>query len=94
MDKMGKYDAMHKVLRELEDIKNSETSVLKKIAQIEAENINYGFGLLDKSLPDVHDFSDKSIEAIDSIINDFTEFKNKFAKDNNLEEVEADTTEA
>ena len=94
MDKMEKYEAMNKVLRELEDIKNSETSVLKKIVQIEAENINYGFNLIDKSLPDVHDYSDKSIEAIDNIINDFTEFKDKFAKDNNLEAVEAEVAEA
>lgn len=94
MDKMEKYEAMNKILRELEDIKNSETSVLKKIAQIEAENINYGFNLLDKSLPDVHDFSDKSIVRIDEIIGEFTEFKDKFAKDNNLEVVEAEATEA
>lgn len=94
MDKMEKYDAMNKILRELEDVKNSETSVLKKIAQIEAENINYGFSLLEKLLPDAHDFSAKLIEVVDQIIGDFTEFKNKYAKDNNLEVIEVETTEA
>lgn len=85
MEKIEKFEAMNKILRELEDIKNSETAVLKKVAQIEAENINLGFSVLDKTLPDVHDFSDKSIQAVDDIITQFTEFRDKFAKDNNIE---------
>ncbi|HTG55781.1 MAG TPA: hypothetical protein VL943_05915 [Niabella sp.] len=84
MDKMEKLEAMNKVLRELEDVKNSETSVLKKVAQIEAENINLGISLLDKTLPDIHEYSDKSIETIESLLNEFTEYRDKFVKDNNL----------
>ena len=84
MDKMEKLEAMNKVLRELEDVKNSETSVLKKVAQIEAENINLGINLLDKTLPDIHEYSDKSIETIESLLNEFTEYRDKFVKDNNL----------
>lgn len=89
MDKKEKLDMMDKILRELDDLKNSETSVLKKVTQIEAENINLGIGLLDKTLPDVHENIDKAIEEIDEIINKFTEHRNKFSKDNKLEEVEA-----
>jgi hypothetical protein len=33
---------MGKIVRELDDVINSQTSVLKKIAQIEADNINLG----------------------------------------------------
>ncbi len=84
MDKMEKLEAMNKVLRELEDVKNSETSVLKKVAQVEAENINLGISLLDKTLPDIHEYSDKSIETIDSLLHQFTEYRDKFVKDNNL----------
>ena len=40
MDKLEKKRMMEKMLRELEDILNSQTSLLKKIAQLEAENIN------------------------------------------------------
>ncbi|HEX7754973.1 MAG TPA: hypothetical protein VF421_06510 [Niabella sp.] len=91
MDKREKLDAMDKILRELDDLKNSETSVLKKIAQIETENINLGVGLLDKTLPDVHENIDKAIEEIDLIISKFTEHRNKFSKDNKLEEAEEAT---
>ncbi|ANH83281.1 hypothetical protein A8C56_21910 [Niabella ginsenosidivorans] len=88
MDKREKLAVMDKILRELDDLKNSETSVLKKIAQIETENINLGVGLLDKTLPDVHENVDKAIEEIDQIISKFTEHRNKFSKDNKLEESE------
>lgn len=84
MDKIGKLEAMSKIVRELEDLKNSETAVLKKVAQVEAENINLGIGLLDKKLPDIHEYSDKSIEAIDALLNEFTEHRDQFIKDNNL----------
>lgn len=86
MDKREKLEAMDKILRELDDLKNSEVSVLKKITQIEAENMNLGIQLLEKTLPDVHETSDKTIEQIDEIVNQFTEYRNKFSKDNKLEE--------
>lgn len=86
MDKREKLEAIDKILRELDDLKNSEVSVLKKITQIEAENMNLGIQLLEKTLPDVHETSDKTIEQIDEIVNQFTEYRNKFSKDNKLEE--------
>lgn len=77
---------MDKILRELDDLKNSQTSVLKKIAQIEAENINLGVQLLDKSLPDVHESVDKGIESVSKLLDDFKTHRDKFAKDNKLEQ--------
>lgn len=85
MDKIEKLAAMNKVLRELDDLKNSETAVLKKVTQIEAENINLGIGLLDNHLPDIHEYSDKSVEAIDALITVFTTERDEFIKNNNLE---------
>jgi hypothetical protein len=54
MEKLEKLGLMDKVLRELDDLKNSQTSILKKLSQIEADNINLGIDLLDKKLPDIH----------------------------------------
>jgi hypothetical protein len=36
MDKREKLSSMEKMIRELDDIVNSQTSLLKKIAQLEA----------------------------------------------------------
>jgi len=76
---------MDKILRELDDVKSSQTSVLKKISQIEAENINLGVQMLDQALPDVHESVDKGIEEIGSLQEEFQLYRNKFAKDNKLE---------
>lgn len=93
MDKIEKLELMDKILRELEDLKNSETSVLKKIAQIETENINLGNTFLEKSLPEIYESSDKAIESIDAIVVDFTAQRDKFVKDNNLQPKEEETAE-
>ena len=50
MDKLEKLQLMDKILRELDDLKNSQTSVLKKLSQIEVDNINLGVGLLEKKI--------------------------------------------
>lgn len=88
MDKMQKLEMMDKVLRELEDVKNSETAVLKKVAQIEAENINLGVGLLDKALPDIHGNVDNGVESVTDLIEKFQAHRDKFVKDNRLDAVE------
>lgn len=87
MDKREKLNAMEKMLRELNDIVNSQTSLLKKISQLEAENINLGNSLLDKHLPEIHSKVDEALNKISVLQTGFTEAKDKFIKDNKLDEV-------
>lgn len=84
MENRAKLEAIDKMIRELDDVKNSQISLLKKIAQLEAENINVGVNVLDKALPDVHDHADSSVEAITKLIEDLQDYRNDFAKKNNL----------
>ena len=85
MEKSAKLEAMDKMLREIDDIRNSQTSLLKKIAQLEAENINTGVALLDTSLPDLHSQADETIEIVTKLAEDLNVYRNDFAKKNNLE---------
>lgn len=87
MDKVEKMHMMDKMMRELEDITNSQTSLLKKIAQLEAENINLGNTLLDKRLPDIHEKVDQALTEVKAVGEEFTEVRDKFVKDNKLDEV-------
>ena len=87
MDKMEKKSLMDKMIRELEDIANSQTSLLKKITQLEADNINLGNSMLDKSLPDIHEKIDEGLTEVNKVATDFTDLRDKFVKDNKLEEV-------
>ncbi len=83
---MQKLQEMDKILRELDDVKNSQTSVLKKITPIEAENINLGNSLLDQSLPDVHESVDEGIQSVADLSEKFQAYRDKFSKDNKLEQ--------
>jgi hypothetical protein len=91
MEKLEKLGLMDKVLRELDDLKNSQTSILKKLSQIEADNINLGIDLLDKKLPDIHEEVDGSISIIGELIDEFKTRRDKFYNDNNLGSIEDPT---
>jgi ElaB/YqjD/DUF883 family membrane-anchored ribosome-binding protein len=87
MDNAEKKHLMEKMMRELQDILNSQTSLLKKIAQLEAENINLGNAVLEKRLPDIHGKVDDGITEIAVVLEEFTASKDKFVADNKLDEV-------
>ncbi len=89
MDKREKLDMMDKILRELEDLTNSQTSVLKKIGQIEAENINLGDRFLEKKLPDIYEHADEALKEATTLHTEYTEVRDKFVKDNKLDVAEA-----
>ena len=92
MDKVEKMHMMDKMIRELEDITNSQTSLLKKISQIEAENINLGNSILEKRLPDIHEKVDAALTEVTAVQTDFTEARDKFVKDNKLDQVLPEAT--
>ncbi len=87
MDKIEKLHLMEKLLRELDDVVNTQTSLLKKVAQIEAENINLGNRLLEKQLPEIHSKADEALTIASALQSEFTDVKDKFIKDNKLDEV-------
>ncbi len=87
MDKMEKLTMMNKILRELEDISNSSTALLKKIAQIETENINLGNKLLEQKIPDVFEHMDGVLTETSAVLSEFTALRDTFVIENKLEEV-------
>jgi len=87
MDKMEKLKLMDKILRELEDTINSETALVKKIAQIEAENINLGDSTLEKRLPEIFEQVDNALASTTELQSEYSAVRDKFSKDNKLEEV-------
>ena len=73
---------MDKIIRELDDLKNSQTSVLKKISQIEADNINLGVDLLNNGLPEIHEEVDGALAKASALLEQFTEHRNKYEQSN------------
>ena len=88
MDNRAKMEAMDKMLRELEDLKNSQTSVLKKVAQIEADNMNANVSLLEQGLPDIHEHADATVETVTQLIDKLQEHRDDFVAKYKLDVVE------
>lgn len=86
MDTKQQIDLMEKVNRELEDLKNSQTAVLKKITQIEADNINLGSSELEEMLPEIHEEIDDAVEKISALQEKFSAKKDEFVRDNPVSE--------
>ena len=91
MEKLQKLELMDKILRELDDLKNSQTAVLRKVAQIEADNITLGVGLLEKKLPDLHEEVDSSVEIVTALLSEFQAHRDAFYTDNKLEALQDPT---
>jgi len=79
------------MIRELDDLKNSQTAVLKKLTQIEADNITLGVGLLEKKLPDLHEEVDSGVAIVTGLLEEFQAYRDKFYTDNNLADMQNPT---
>jgi ElaB/YqjD/DUF883 family membrane-anchored ribosome-binding protein len=86
MDKKDKALLMDKILRELEDLKNSQASLVKKIGQLEADNINLGDQQLEKSLSAIYDNISGGTDQVAALVADYQVKRDKFVLDNNLQE--------
>ncbi|HEX6333938.1 MAG TPA: hypothetical protein VFZ78_06910 [Flavisolibacter sp.] len=86
MQTKEKITLMDKILRELDDVINSQTSVLKKITQIEADNINLGDASLSDSLPDIHEHVDAALTASTELQAKFKEIHDEFVAQNPVSE--------
>ncbi|GAA0877097.1 hypothetical protein GCM10009119_00650 [Algoriphagus jejuensis] len=84
MDKLEKLEMMDKILRELEDLRNSQTSVMKKVSKIEADNINLGVEILEKKLVDIFVAVDSNLTLVSSLEEEFQAYRDKFYTDNNI----------
>ena len=91
MDKLAKLELMDKISRELEDLANSQTSVLKKIGQIEADNINLGVQMLEQKLGDLYERVEGSLSIVTELSESFTEERNTFYTKNNIASLEDPT---
>ena len=89
MDPKQQLALMDKIIRELDDLKNSQTSVLKKIAQIEADNINLNVGVLSDGLPDLHEEVDNGLQKVSALHEKFAEYRNKYETENQAYLVES-----
>lgn len=87
MQPLEKLRMMEKIGRELDDLANSQTAVLKKISQIEADNINLNNKGLEEKLVEIFEHISENQDLVTGLASSFREETDKFRTDNKLDEV-------
>jgi len=85
MQTLEKWQLMEKIVRELEDLSNSQTAVIRKIAQIEADNINLCNATLEKSLSVIYSKVSENLELVSGLAATFSEETDKYRTDNKVD---------
>src|SRR5690606_33883982 len=87
MDKLKKFDLMAKIVRELEDVRNSQQAVLVKIGKIEVDNIELGDKLIESKLPDIYQRTADNAVSIREILESFQEKTEEYSEKNNIDKL-------
>ncbi|GAA4793264.1 hypothetical protein GCM10023231_21920 [Olivibacter ginsenosidimutans] len=84
MDKLKKFELMEKIVRQLEDLKNSQQAILEKISNIEVENIEVEDKNLENTLPEIHQRTADNLSAIERLVEEFGAKTTDFGEKNNV----------
>lgn len=87
MDKLKKFDLMAKIVRELEDVRNSQQAVLEKIGKIEVDNIELGDKIIESKIPDIYQRTADNADAIQEILESFQEKTDEYSDKNNIDKL-------
>lgn len=87
MQPLEKLKMMEKIVRELDDLANSQTAILKKISQIEADNINLNNKGLEEKLMEIFEHISENQELVTGLVSSFTNETDTYRTDNKLDEI-------
>ncbi|WP_461788055.1 hypothetical protein [Pedobacter sp.] len=87
METLKKFELMEKIVRELEDLQNSQQAVIQKMGKIEVDNIELGDKKLEQDLPDMHQRVADNLDSIKSILDYFASKTETFGSKNNVDEL-------
>ncbi|GAB2545368.1 hypothetical protein [Spirosoma aerophilum] len=83
MDKLQKFELMNKIVRELEDLQNSQTAIIEKIGKIEVDNMNgLNDAYLEKNLGTMHSKIAENVDSVTEIFAHFETQRDEYAEKN------------
>jgi len=85
MNTLKKFELMEKIVRELEDVQNSQQALIQKIGKIEVDNIELSDSRLEKDLPDMHQRLADNLDTIVGILEYFADKTQNFGDKNNVD---------
>lgn len=87
MDKLKQYELMEKIVRQLEDLRNSQQAVIEKVAKIEVDNFDLGDKRLENNLADIHQRTADNLDSITDQLEYFAGKTEAFGEKNNVEQL-------
>ena len=88
MNNREKLEKMDRALRLLEDLKNSQVALIEKSSQLQMDAMSFNFSEMEKNMGDLYGRYSESLEMLDEELERFLIKRDKFEKDNNLEQPE------
>ena len=82
MEAIQKLELMDKILREMEDVKNSEAAIVQKIAKMEIDNMTLSDKNLNEKLSDIYTEAMSMVDHISEVQTEFDMKRNKFEQEN------------
>jgi len=87
MDKLKKYELMEKIVRQMEDLKNSQQAIIEKVGKLEVDNFDLNDKLLEKTLSDIHQRTADNFDSITELLENFSSKKDNFGEKNDVDKL-------
>jgi septation ring formation regulator EzrA len=88
MNNREKLEKMDRALRLLEDLKNSQVALIEKSSQLQMDAMSFNFPEMEKNMADLYSRYSESLEMLDQELDRFQSKRDKFEKDNKLDQPE------
>lgn len=85
MDKLKKYELMEKIVRQMEDLKNSQQAIIEKIGKLEVDNFDLNDKMLEKTLSDIHQRTADNFDSITGLLDSFSGKTDSFGEKNDVD---------
>lgn len=85
MDKLKKFELMEKIVRQMEDLKNSQQAIIEKIGRLEVDNFELNDKRLEKTLGDIHQRTADNFDSINDLLSDFSDKTDTYGEKNQVE---------
>lgn|SRR4051794_35074320 len=85
MDKLKKYELMEKIVRQMEDLKNSQQAIIEKIGKLEVDNFDLNDKMLEKTLSDIHQRTADNFDSITGLLDSFSGKTESFGEKNDVD---------
>lgn len=87
MDKLKKFELMEKIVRQLQDLKNSQQAIIEKVGKLEVDNFDLNDKNLAKVLSDMHQRTADNFDSINELLNGFSDKTENFGEKNNVDKL-------